>query len=88
MDQICPRCNENTVVKEKSRSAAAAAGLVGSMIASAVKAYKCPSCGKIRLSEFPDEFQARVKRKRIFSALGAVGVLIVLFVLLIYVQSM
>lgn len=88
MDQLCPRCSENNVTKENNRSAAAAAGLVGAMVASAAASYKCPRCGKIPLSEFPEEFQSQVRRKRVFMVVGAVGIFVAAMVLLVLLQSL
>ncbi len=64
------------------------AGLVGLLIANAAASYNCTSCGKIPLSEFPEEFQSAVKRKRLFSVLGAIGVFIAVIALLFFMQSM
>lgn len=89
MEQNCPRCYENKVVKSASSAAVGrSAGLVGLLVANAAAAYTCPRCGKIPLSEFPEEFQAGVRRKRIFSVLGAVGVFLAVIVLLFFMQSL
>lgn len=88
MEQYCPRCSENQVTKSSSTGAARHAGLVGMLVANAAASYNCPQCGKIPLSEFPEEFQADVKRKRMFSVLGAVGVFIAVIVLLFFLQGM
>jgi phage FluMu protein Com len=83
MEQLCPRCFEKNVVKSTTGSAARYAGLVGTLIANSTASYQCPNCGKIPISEFPDEFQAHVKKKRVLSVLGAVGILVVVLALLV-----
>lgn len=88
MEQYCPRCNENQVSKSATHGAARSAGLVGMLVANAAASYTCPQCGKIPLAEFPEEFQSTVKRKRVFSVLGAVGVFLAVIVLLFVMQGM
>lgn len=87
MEQSCPRCQEKTVTKSSNTSAARHAGLIGMLIAGAAASYTCPACGKIPLGEFPDEFQSSVKRKRVFSVLGAAAILVVLVGLLMLRSS-
>jgi len=62
------------------------AGLIGVLIANAAASYNCPKCGKIPLSEFPEEFQSGVKRKRILSVIGAIGIFIGVMILLYIIQ--
>ncbi|HPJ27801.1 MAG TPA: hypothetical protein PLM22_02630 [Candidatus Sabulitectum sp.] len=89
MEQLCPRCNQNNVTRSSTSAAVGrSAGLVGLLIANAAASYNCTSCGKIPLSEFPEEFQSAVKRKRLFSVLGAIGVFLAVIVLLFFMQSM
>ena len=87
MEQYCPRCNESQVTKSTSSAAVGrSAGLIGVLIANAAASYNCPKCGKIPLAEFPEEFQSGVKRKRAFSVLGAIGILIAVVVVLLMIQ--
>lgn len=87
MEQYCPRCNESLVSKSTSSAAVGrSAGLIGVLISNAAASYNCPKCGKIPLSEFPEEFQSGVKRKRVFSILGAIGILIAVVALLYIIQ--
>ncbi len=76
MEQLCPKCHEQYVVKSGTGSVGRYAGLVGMLIANSTASYQCPNCGKIPVSEFPDEFQSSVKKKRLFSVLGAVAILV------------
>ncbi len=82
MEQLCPRCHEQQVYKSNTGSVGRYAGLIGLLIANSTASYNCPTCGKISLEEFPEEFQSGIKRKRIFSILGAVAifVLVIAFV--------
>ncbi len=82
MEQLCPRCHEQQVAKSSTSNVTRQAGLVGLLIARSVSSYNCPACGKIPLAEFPEEFQSGVKKKRLFSILGAVGVFALVIVLL------
>ncbi|MCP4646501.1 MAG: hypothetical protein GY852_02045 [bacterium] len=82
MEQFCPRCHEQQVNKSNAGNVGRHAGLIGILIANSATSYSCPNCGKIPLVEFPEEFQSSIKRKRIFSILGAVGVFVLLIVLL------
>lgn len=87
MEQFCPRCNESQVSKSARSSAVGrSAGLIGVLIANAAASYNCPKCGKIPLSEFPEEFQSGVKRKRILSVIGAIGIFIGVMILLYIIQ--
>lgn len=89
VEQLCPRCNQNNVTRSSTSAAVGrSAGLVGLLIANAAASYNCTSCGKIPLAEFPEEFQAAVKRKRLFSVLGAIGIFLAVIVLLFFMQSM
>jgi len=78
MEQLCPRCYEQNVIKSAAGSVGRYAGLVGVLIANSTASYQCPNCGKIPISEFPDEFQSSVKKKRLFSVLGAVAILVLI----------
>ena len=82
MEQMCPRCHEQQVTKSNTSNVARHAGLIGMLIANSAASYSCQNCGKIPLTEFPDEFQSAIKRKRTFSVLGAVGIFVLLIVLL------
>ena len=87
MEQYCPRCNESQVTKSSNTSTAGrSAGLIGVLIANAATSYSCPKCGKIPLAEFPEEFQSGVKRKRVLSILGAIGVFLAVIVLLYIIR--
>jgi len=76
MQQMCPRCHEQYVIKSGISNAGRYAGLVGVLVANSTASYQCPSCGKIPMSEFPDEFQSDVKKKRTLSVIGAVAILV------------
>jgi len=82
MEEMCPRCHEQKVTKSNTGNVARHAGLVGMLIANSAASYSCLSCGKIPLSEFSDDFQSAVKRKRIFSVLGAVAIFVAVVVFL------
>ena len=88
MEQYCPRCNENKVTKSSAAAVGRSAGLVGLLVANAAAAYSCSRCGKIPLAEFPEEFQSSVRRKRVLSIAGAVGVLMAVIVLLFLMESL
>ena len=88
MEQYCPRCHESQVARSSNSAVVGrSAGLVGYLVANAAASYSCPACGKIPLAEFPEEFQSGVKRKRMFSILGAVGVFLAAIILLFVIQS-
>lgn len=74
MEQLCPRCYEQQVFKSSTANISRHAGLIGLLIANSTASYNCPTCGKIPLEEFPEEFQSGIKRKRILSILGAVAI--------------
>ncbi len=80
MEQLCPRCYEQQVHKSSTSNIGRHAGLIGSLIANSAASYNCPTCGKIPLAEFPEEFQSGIKRKRIFSILGAVAIFVLVIV--------
>ena len=82
MEQYCPRCHEQQVQKSSTSNIGRHAGLIGMLIANSAASYNCPNCGKIPLTEFPDDFQSSIKRKRTLSILGAVGVFVLLIALL------
>lgn len=82
MEQLCPRCHEQQVHKSSTSNVGRHAGLIGLLIANSAASYNCPACGKIPLAEFPEEFQSGIKRKRMFSVLGAVGVVVLIIALL------
>jgi predicted RNA-binding Zn-ribbon protein involved in translation (DUF1610 family) len=86
MEQYCPRCNDSQVSRSSAANIGRAGGLVGMLIANAAASYSCTKCGKIPLAEFPEEFQSTVKRKRVFSVLGAAGIFLVVIVFLIYME--
>ena len=81
MDQYCPRCHEQKVFRSNTGSYGRYGGLAGMLIANSISSYQCPTCGKIPITEFPEEFQAGVKRKRVFSILGAIGIVVLVAVL-------
>jgi transposase-like protein len=80
MQQMCPRCHEQYVIKSGISNVGRYAGLVGVLVANSTASYQCPSCGKIPISEFPEEFQSNVKKKRMLSILGAVVILVLVVV--------
>ncbi len=82
MEQFCPRCHEQQVQKSGVSNIGRHAGLIGMLIANSAASYSCSNCGKIPLTEFPEDFQSGIKRKRILSILGAVGVVVLLIALL------
>lgn len=89
MEQYCPRCGVSQITKSSTSTAVGrSAGLVGLLVANAAASYNCPSCGKIPLAEFPEEFQSGVKRKRVFSVLGAIGIFLAAIVLIFLMNSM
>jgi len=88
MEQYCPRCNENQVSRSASSNIGRVGGLAGMLIANAAASYNCSSCGRIPLTEFPEEFQSAVKRKRVYSALGAAGIFLLVIVLLVFMESL
>lgn len=82
MEQFCPRCYEQQVNRSSTGTVGRHAGLIGMLIVNSVASYNCPTCGKIPLTEFPEEFQSGIKRKRLFSILGGLGVFVLLIALL------
>ncbi len=76
MEQYCPRCHEQQVFKASHSNVARHAGLLGMLIASSAASYSCPTCGKIALAEFPEEFQSSIKKKRTFMIVGAALLLV------------
>ena len=82
MEQFCPRCHEQQVQKSSTSNVGRHAGLIGMLIVNSTASYSCPNCGKIPLAEFPEDFQSGIKRKRMFSILGAVGIFVLVIVLL------
>lgn len=87
MEQFCPRCHEQQVQKSGTSNIGRHAGLLGMLVANSTASYSCPNCGKIPLAEFPEEFQSGIRRKRIFSILGVVGV-VVLVIALLFVREL
>ena len=82
MEQFCPRCHEQQVYKSAASNVGRHTGLIGLLIVNSAASYNCPVCGKIPLAEFPEEFQSNIKRIRLFSIIGAVGVVIIVLALL------
>lgn len=86
MEQICPRCNSAQVTKTAANGVHRAGGLLGFLIAQAIVGYNCPTCGSIPLSEFSDDFQSGVKRKRAMLIAGALLLIVVIFGVLVFLE--
>ena len=86
MEQFCPRCHEQQVHKSSTSNVGRYAGLIGLLIVNSSASYNCPTCGKIPLAEFPEEFQSTIKRKRVFAVLGAVGIFVLVIIFLFVLE--
>jgi len=81
MSYTCPRCG-SPVQHGSHSSAALAVGLIGSLLMAAFGAFECKKCGKIPQSEFPPEVRSKIMMGSVGMAVGAVVLVIVLFVVL------
>lgn len=80
MAYACPRCGK-PVRRGGSTAAGLAGGLVGALVYAAFGSFRCQTCGKIPMSEFPPEVRSKA-RLGSFALIGGAVLLIILVILL------
>jgi hypothetical protein len=76
------------VQRGSNAGVAVAGGLIGALIYSAFGSFQCKQCGAIPRSEFPPEVRQKMMTGSVMLIVGAVGALLLLIVLLVFLASM
>ncbi len=86
MAYACPRCGKD-IKRGSSTTAGVAGGLVGALIFAAIAPFQCESCGKIPMSELPQDVRSKARFNSLALVGGAILLLVLVFALIVYLNS-